>query len=156
MISQWHERRDLFPTVPKRSRFNRRRRNLMHVITGVRQLVLRLLYLANDRFCTIDCLPVPVVQFHLVPGASREWATQGATFGKVVTKTQTIFGDKLHLLVTLNGVILDFVLAPARAADLTIGEELLHDHMDLSVIADKVALGRLRLDTYRMGEHCRI
>lgn len=137
LISQWQERRDLFPAIPERSRFNRRRRNLMHAINWVRQVVLRTLDLAQDRSCTIDSLPVPVVQFHLVPGASREWAAQGATFGKVVTKQQTIFGYKLHLLVTLNGVILDFVLAPAHATDLTIGEELLHDHTDLIVIGDK-------------------
>ncbi len=137
LISHWYEHRDLFPTVPERSRFNRRRRNLMQAINCVRQVVLRMLDLAQDRYCTIDSLPVPVVQFHLVPGASREWATHGATFGKVVTKKQTIFGYKLHLLVTLNGVILDFVLAPAHAPDLTIGEELLHDHTDLIVIGDK-------------------
>lgn len=154
LISQWHERRDLFPTVPERSRFNRRRRNLMHAINCVRQVVLRLLDLAQDRYCTIDSLPVPVVQFHLVPGASREWAAQGATFGKVVSKKQTIFGYKLHLLVTLNGVILDFVLAPAHAADLTVGEELLREHTDLVVIGDKgyisAAVAAALADTNRL------
>ncbi len=137
LISHWHERRDLFPAVPERSRFNRRRRNLMQAINYVRQVVLRLLDLAQDRYCTIDSLPVPVVQFHLVPGASREWAAHGATFGKVVTKKQTIFGYKLHLLVTLNGVILDFVLAPAHVTDLQVGEELLIEHTDRVVIGDK-------------------
>jgi hypothetical protein len=137
LISQWRERRDLFPQVPERSRFNRRRRNLMHAINCVRQLVLHLLDVAQDRYCTIDSLPVPVVQFHLVPSASRAWAAHGATFGKVITKKQTIFGYKLHLLVTLNGVILDFVLAPAHATDLQVGEELLSEHTDLVVIGDK-------------------
>jgi hypothetical protein len=137
LLSSWRERPDLFPIVPERSRFNRRRRNLMQAINCVRQVVLRMLDLAQDRYCTIDSLPVPVVQFHLVPGASREWAAHGATFGKVVTKKQTIFGYKLHLLVTLNGVILDFVLAPAHATDLTVGEELLSEHTDLIVIGDK-------------------
>lgn len=154
LVSQWHERRDLFPTVPERSRFNRRRRNVMHAINCVRQVVLRLLDLAQDRSCTIDSLPVPVVQFHLVPGASREWAAQGATFGKVVSKKQTIFGYKLHLLVTLNGVILDFVLAPAHAADLTVGEELLCEHTDLVVIGDKgyisAAVAATLADTNRL------
>ena len=37
-------------------------------------------------------------------------------FGKVVTKKQTSFGYTLHLLVTFNGVILDFHLAPAHVA----------------------------------------
>ena len=54
LVSQWHERRDLFPTVPERSRFNRRRRNLMHAINCVRQVVLRMLDVSQDRYCTID------------------------------------------------------------------------------------------------------
>ncbi len=137
LVSNWREHHDLFPQVPERSRFNRRLRNLMPAINLIRQAVVHLLDMAQDRHCTIDSLPVPVVQFHLVPGASREWATHGATFGKVVTKKQTIFGYKLHLLVTLKGVILDFVLAPAHATDLTVGEEMLSEHTDLVVIGDK-------------------
>jgi hypothetical protein len=137
LLSQWRERPDLFPDIPERSRFNRRRRNLMHAINSIRQLVVQMLDLAYDRYCTIDSLPVPVVQFHLVPGASREWAAHDATFGKVITKKQTIFGYKLHLLITLNGVILDFILAPAHVTDLSIGEELLLSHTDRVVLGDK-------------------
>jgi hypothetical protein len=137
LVSQWRERRDLFPQVPERSRFNRRLRNLMPAINLVRQAVLQVLDVAQDRHCAIDSVPVPVVQFHLVPTASREWAAHGATFGKVVTKKQTLFGYKLHLLVTLNGVILDFVLAPAHAADVTVGAELLREHTDRVVLGDK-------------------
>jgi hypothetical protein len=137
LVSYWHERRDLFPTVPERSRFNRRRRHLMQAINYIRYLVVRVLDIAQDRYCTIDSLPIPAVQFHLVPSASREWAAHGATFGKVVTKKQTIFGYKLHLLITLNGVIVDFVLAPAHATDLTVGEELLREHTDVVVLGDK-------------------
>ncbi len=37
LISHWPERRDLSPTVPERSRFNRRRRTLMQAINGVRE-----------------------------------------------------------------------------------------------------------------------
>ena len=137
LVSAWRERPDLFPVVPERSRFNRRRRNLMHALNLIRQCVLQLLDLAQDRQCAIDSLPIPVVQFHLAPNASREWAAHGATFGKVVSKKQTIFGYKLHLLVTLNGVMLDFTLAPAHATDLMVGAELLHDHTDLVVLGDK-------------------
>lgn len=137
LVRYWHERRDLFPSVPERSRFNRRRRNLMHAINWIRHVVVQLLDVAYERYCTIDSLPVPVVQFHLVPGASREWAAHGASFGKVVTKKQTIFGYKLHLLMTLGGVILDFIVAPAHETDLTVGEELLLEHSDRIVLGDK-------------------
>ncbi len=139
LLRCWREHRDLFPIVPERSRFNRRRRNLLHAINAIRQGVLAVLDLAQDRQCAIDSLPVPVLQFHLVPAspAASTWQSEGAAFGKVPTKKQTIFGYKLHLLVTLGGVIRDVVLAPANASDVTVGEELLGAQQDLAAIGDK-------------------
>jgi hypothetical protein len=137
MLSHWRERRDLFPTVPSQSRFNRRRRALMAAFQLIRQTVLGMLDLAADRQCAIDSLPVPVVQFHLVPGSTGDWAAYGADFGKVPSKKRTIFGFKLHLLVTLSGLIVDFALAPASVADLTVGAALLAAHTDLDVCGDK-------------------
>src|SRR5260221_10464636 len=80
---------------------------------------------------------MPVVKFHLVPGSTGDWAAHGANFGKVASKKITIFGFKLHLLVSLGGLILDFELASVSAADLNVGAELLVDHTDLTVFGDK-------------------
>ena len=137
LLSNWRERRDLFPKIPSQSRFNRRRRALMKAFNVIRQTVLHMLDLSADGQCAIDSLPVPVVKFHLVPGATGDWAAHGADFGKVASKKMTIFGFKLHLLVSLGGVILDFELAPASVADLNVGAELLIEHTDLTVFADK-------------------
>ena len=137
MLNNWQERRDLFPHIPSQSRFNRRRRNLMQAFNLIRQVLLCGLDLAQDRQCVIDSLPVPVVQFYLVPSSTGAWAAHGATFGKVSSKKQTIFGYKLHLLVTLGGIILDFELAPANATELSVGFELLTEHFGLTVIGDK-------------------
>ena len=137
MLSQWHERRDLFPNIPTQSRFNRRRRNLMQAFNLIRRLILQSLDIAQDRLCVIDSLPLPVVQFYLVPGSTGDWRAFGATYGKVPSKKQTIFGFKLHLLITLGGVILDFELAPANVCDLEVGFEMLCAHTDLSVLGDK-------------------
>jgi hypothetical protein len=139
LVRAWRVRRDLFPVVPERSRFNRRRRALAPAINALRHLTLRLLDLAADRQCAIDSLPVPALRFHLVPSSSAvgHWTEHGAAFGKVTTKKQTIFGYKLQLLVTLNGVILDFLLAPANVNDLEAGAELLAKHRDLLVLGDK-------------------
>lgn len=139
LVREWRARRDLFPVVPERSRFNRRRRLLEPVINDLRRLTLRLLDLAQDRQCAIDSLPVPALRFHLVPSspAVGHWTEHGAAFGRVTTKKQTIFGYKLQLLVTLNGVILDFLLAPANVNDLEAGAELLAKHRDLLVLGDK-------------------
>src|ERR671933_910614 len=129
----------LFPVLPERSRFNRRRRALMHAVNELRRAVLPALDLAQDRQAVIDSLPVPVMRFHLVPSSANTstWKAHGARFGKVSSKKQTIFGYKLHLLVTLGGVILDFALAPANVHDLPVGAELLAEWRDLLVVGDK-------------------
>ena len=128
---------DMFPHFPERSRFNRRRRNLAPAINVLRRMLLQALDLSRDPHCLIDSLPVPVLAFHLVPGATSDWAVYGADYGHVASKQRTVFGYKLHLLTTLSGVILDFELAPASATDLTIGAELLAEHTDLTVLGDK-------------------
>lgn len=139
LLPWWRERhmRALFPRVPDRTRFNRRRRALACEINLIRQIVLRSLDLADDPQCVIDSLPVPVIGFHLVPGGSREWAEHGATFGKCASKKQTIYGYKLHCVMTLGGVILDFVLAPANIDDKTAGEDLLFALHNRLVVGDK-------------------
>ena len=137
MLSQWQEYRHLFPNIPSQSRFNRRRRNLMYAFNLIRQVVLKSLDIAQDGQCVIDSLPLPVVQFYLVPGSTGDWRAFEATFGKVPSKKQTIFGFKLHLLITLGGLILDFELAPANVTDLEVGFELLCEHTDLTVLGDK-------------------
>ncbi len=73
----------------------------------------------------------------MVPQSTGDWPGHGATFGKVSSKKQTLYGYKLHLLVTLSGVIRDFILAPANATDLAVGYELLTQHRDLVVVGDK-------------------
>lgn len=137
--SHWEPYLDLFPHFPERSRFNRRRRNLMAGFNLVRQVVLHGLELAQDHHCLIDSLPVEVIQFHLVPSSSarQRWYSYGASYGRVPAKQQTIFGYKLHLLVTLNGLILDFVLAPAHASEREVAEELLAPYTNLLVMGDK-------------------
>jgi DDE family transposase len=129
MLSHWQEHRDLFPVIPTQSRFNRRRRSLLQAFNLIRRVILQCLDVAQDRQCVVDSLPLPMVQFRLVPFApsSSDWKAYGSTF----------FGYKLHLLIAMNGVILDFELAPANEGDLEVGFELLAEHTDLHVLGDK-------------------
>ena len=137
MLSYWQEHRDLFPKIPTQSRFNRRRRALMQAFNMIRKVVLQTLDVAQDRQCVIDSLPLPVMQFYLVPSSNGDWMANGSTFGKVPSRNETIFGYKLHLLIAMNGVILDFELAPANEFDLQVGFELLSEHTDLQILGDK-------------------
>jgi hypothetical protein len=140
LVREWAAYPHLFPILPERSRLNRRRRALLFALNAVRRVILTLLDLAADRQCAIDTLPIPVIQFHLVPASASSaatWKAYGATYGYVPTKKQHIFGYKLTVLVTLGGVILDFALAPADAADLAVGAEVLAGHQALDALGDK-------------------
>jgi hypothetical protein len=139
LLSAWAQHRDLVPRQPERSRFDRRRRQLAGAIDALRRLILGVCDLAQDRQCALDSLPVPVLTFHLVPrGQARaRWQAAGASFGQVASKKLTIFGFKLSRLVTLNGLILDFVLAPANIPAVVAGVELVEAHTDLAVFGDQ-------------------
>jgi hypothetical protein len=137
MLSHWTEHRDLFPRLPSQSRFNRRRRNLREAVNLIRQRVVREFDLAHERYSILDSLPIAVVEFHHAPRANDDWKIHEASFGKVSAKQQTIYGYKLHLLITLEGIIVDGLLAPAHERDLTAGVDLLSQHSDRVVLGDK-------------------
>jgi len=151
MLSHWYEHRDLFPVIPSQSRFNRRRRYLHQAFNYIRRVILTKLDLSHDSYCAIDSLPVPVVQFHLVPSSTGDWKAYGAAFGKVPSKNDmTIFGYKLHLLITLCGAILDFELAPANETDLNVGYDILSDHTDRLVLGDKAYISQCTAEQLRI------
>lgn len=137
LLSNWRTYNHLFPIVPTQSRFNRRRRNLGLMMNVIRRVLLTRIDIAQDNQCVIDSLPIPVVNFHLAPSSTGDWRENGATFGKVSSKKETIFGYKLHLLVTMGGIIRDFVLAPANESDLYAGLDILAEQTDLVVLGDK-------------------
>jgi hypothetical protein len=143
LLARWRTHRDLFPVLPERSRLNRRRRGLALAINQLRRLLLDDLDLALDRQCVIDSVPIPVMQWQHVnqSSARAEWQVYGASYGRVPSKATAIFGYKLALLVTGNGVIRDFVLAPAWHADISPAKDLLFEHRDLVVIGDKAYVG---------------
>lgn len=154
LIAEWQGYRHLFPVLPERSRFNRRRRKLMGAINHIRQMVVRVLDVAQDGQCVIDSLPVPVVQFHLVPASTGDWAAHGATFGKCATKKQTIYGYRLHLLITVGGAIIDFELTSANADEREVAHDMLAARHDLLVLGDK---GYIKAAlAQELWERCRI
>lgn len=137
LATRWAPYRHLFPHLPERNRYNRRRRNLMGAINQLRQIVLSLLDVAQDAYGAIDSLPVPVVQFHLAPQRSRDWDAYGASFGRCASKKQTFFGYRLHLVVTLGGVILEFALTGATADEREVAEALLPALSGRTFLGDK-------------------
>jgi len=132
----------LFPHLPERSRYNRRRRALGALANALRREIGRRVWAAlpaDERdLCVIDSLPVPVVGFAHACGRHR-WR-EVAAYGYNATKKQTIYGFKLHLLATHSGLILDFALAPANVADGCLTAHLLSAQAHLTVLGDKAYL----------------
>ena len=108
--------RDLFPNLCDRTRFNRVRRGLHAVINEIRYQIGKLTGLTQQFYRIIDSIPIPVCKF----GRARFHKTfrgQGATFGKCPSKKETYLGYKLHLVVTLEGLVTDYILTPANVDD---------------------------------------
>lgn len=158
MLSYWADQRSLFPHLPTQSRFNRRRRALSQAFNLVRQHLLARLDLTQDRQMVLDSLPIEVMGFHLVPGSATkaDWQSWGASYGRVQSKKKTIFGYKLHLLITVSGVIKDFVLASAHEMDLAVGIGLLNEHSNLTVMGDKAYISARVAEELRVSNNIRL
>jgi hypothetical protein len=137
LAAEWQPYRHLFPRLPERSRYNRRRRNLMFAINQIRQVIVAGLDVAQDAYGAIDGLPLPVMYFHMAPQRTRDWDAHGATFGYCASKNETYFGYHLNLVITLGGVILDFELTAANADEREAAEDLLPLHPGRTYLADK-------------------
>src|SRR3954451_12806803 len=129
----------LFPLLPERSRYNRRRRCLVEVTNRIRSAIMarlwRVLAAEGQDLCVVDSVPVPVVGYHHAAGEHRWWGE--ADFGRVPAKKQRVYGCKLHLLIAHSGLLLDFALAPANHNDGALTAQLLADKVGLTVLGDK-------------------
>ena len=111
----------VFPSLPERSRFNRRRRNL----SPAREVIRRALttYLPKTDVFIVDSFPIPVCDFKRAKASKSDfkWADGTgtyATYGHCATKSLgTFFGFRGTLLTTASGVPVDFAIASAAIDD---------------------------------------
>lgn len=108
--------RAYFPGLNERSRYNRRKRDLWSVILAVRmslQIILDALQM--EETATIDSVPVPCVGYKR--GKEGSDFAGNAEYGVCSSKAVKYFGFKLHTVVSLTGVVMSFLLAPANRHD---------------------------------------
>ena len=79
----------LFPHLPERSRFNRRRRNLCHASEKLRRILVK--FLPDDEVFIIDSFPIPLCDFKRAytstsPLKCADGTGTLATYGKCTTK----------------------------------------------------------------------
>jgi hypothetical protein len=71
------------------------------------------------------------------PQRSRDWDAEGASYGYCVSKHKVFFGYRLHLAVTLGGVILDFELTAANADERNVAADMLPEQEGRTFLGDK-------------------
>jgi hypothetical protein len=108
--------RAYFPGLNERSRYNRRKRDLWSVILAVR-MALQIIVdaLSLEETAVIDSAPVPCVSYKR--GKAESDFAGVADYGVCSSKAMKYFGFKLHTIVNLTGVIMNFMLTPANRYD---------------------------------------
>ena len=115
------ELKTVFPTLPERSRFNPRRRNLPGVSEAFRRTLTG--FFAETAVFLVDSFPMPICDFKRARASKSDlkWADGSgtlATYGHCATKSLGKFlGFRGHLITTGTGVPVDFAIAPADRDD---------------------------------------
>jgi len=127
--------RGYFPTLPSQSQFNRRVRALEGEMRSLQLHLATELADASAVYHVMDSTLVPAV---VRVRACRKGLFAGqATFGRCASKTEWVYGFKVGLAITPEGVIISFTLAEASADERPIGEILIRSDGHRSYLADK-------------------
>ena len=116
------ELKSVFPSLPERSRFNRRRRNLSAASEVIRGALTH--YLPQTDVFIVDSFPMPVCDFKRAKSSKSDlkWADATgtlATYGNCATKSlgNPFFVFRGSLITTTHGLPLDFAIASADTDD---------------------------------------
>lgn len=128
--------RYLFPDLCCRSKFNRKRRDLLQVTELIREKLFQFFNADSHDYYIADSFPLEVCKFGRAHFC-RSFKSDGANYGKCPSKKETYFGFKVHALITLDGFITAFDITPASTDDREGLRDLMGEQYDLSVIGDK-------------------
>ena len=138
--------RYLFPDLCCRSKFNRKRRDLLQVTELIREKLFQFFNVDSKDYYIVDSFPLEVCKFGRAHFC-RSFRSDGANYGKCPSKKETYFGFKVHALITLDGFITAFDVTPASTDDREGLRDLMGEQYTLSVIGDKGYVGeQLRED----------
>ena len=127
--------RSYFPNLCSQSQFNRRVRALEPEMRALQRDFAEDLAQPSAVYRVLDTTLVPAM---VRVRASRKGLFCGqASFGRSASKTEWVYGFKVGLSVTPEGVITTFCLAEASADERPIGETLIHSDRHAAYLADK-------------------
>jgi hypothetical protein len=119
----WAHLRPYFPKLCSQSQLNRRVRSVEGELRDFQRATARTLCGASEVYHVLDTTLIPAI---VRVRASRKGLFCGqATFGRSASKTQWVYGFKVALSVSPEGVICAFGLAEAASDDRPIGDFLI-------------------------------
>lgn len=130
----------LFPKLLSQSRFNRRRRSLLVPVNTLRHTMMQQLLPLCSQFGLLDTIPVKVVGYRR--SKKRSHFRGIAAYGYCAAKDEKYFGFKLVLLVSPEGLPINFAIVPANISDTKTPWEVLDPIYNFTVLADKGMLGK--------------
>jgi hypothetical protein len=124
-----------FPTLCSQSQFNRRVRSLEPKIRALQHALAQELADPGAVYHVLDTTLIPAV---VRVRACRKGLFAGqATFGRCASKTEWVYGFKVALSVSPEGVVTAFGLAEASSDERPIGEFLISEDRYEAFLADK-------------------
>jgi hypothetical protein len=127
--------RPYFPNLCSQSQLNRRVRSVEPDLRDFQRAVARTLCGVSEVYHVLDTTLIPAI---VRVRASRKGLFAGqATFGRSASKTEWVYGFKVALSVSPEGVICAFGLAEAASDDRPIGDFLIIEDSHESYLADK-------------------
>src|SRR5918994_80805 len=142
--------RPYFPNLCSQSQLNRRVRSVEPDLRDFQRALARTLCGASEIYHVLDSTLIPAI---VRVRASRKGLFVGqATFGRSASKTEWVYGFKVALSVSPEGVICAFGLAEAASDERPIGDFLIIEDSHDAYLADKGFTGvqweRRWLDLY--------
>lgn len=122
----------LFPKLLERSRYHRRCKDLQQLTEVIRCKFLFFMDNYLQKWFIMDSLPVPVCVY-VRASRNLRFATDfdvdnADLYGHCASKKEDIYGFKLHLLTSTQGIPTHYVLAPSAHHDVVIAPELLETY----------------------------
>ena len=131
---------EMFPHLPVQSQFNRRSRNLRHLLEALRRYWLNDLGVLEEKYYLLDTKPIPVVGYKRSKSKS-DFAGE-AGYGYCSSRRLYYWGYKLVMLTTLEGLPIIYDLVSANSDERQAAETVLPYVQNATIIGDKGFIGK--------------
>ena len=108
--------RYLFPDLCSLTRYGRRLVNLSAAMEKIRRHILFLMNVDLSQLRVVDSFPLEICHLRRVNSSSQPFDYY-ATFGYCAAKKEFFYGFRIHMVASVNGVPLGYLLTPGHVHD---------------------------------------